>query len=176
VSDEVEKFLLDADLMIRIHGRKDFATIYAGIIDLAQSGKVRTVRQALDEVKRFDGPAAILKPHREILQLPIEEQYCEEVAKRIEYLSKHANYLWALTGGKNPDPADPWLVGAASVHGYTLVTNESPRKIKRIPAACKLDGIKARCIRGPHFLLKTGLVAKAEPEHIDPDGFFSGND
>jgi hypothetical protein len=174
VPDEGKKYLLDADVMIRIRERKDSDSIYDGLIRLAHEGIVKSVRQALDEVKRFDPPYELLKPYRDKFQIATEEQYSEAVATKIDYLGKNADYLWVPTGGKNPDPADPWLIGVASVHNYTLVTNESPRKMKRIPAACKLPGATCRCIRGPHFLLEIGLVEKAEPEHIDPDSFFSG--
>ena len=160
--------------MIRIRERKDSESIYAGLIKLAEAGTVKSVRQALDEVKKFDPPYGIIKPYRDKFQVATEEQYCPDVSSRIEYLGKNADYLWVQTGGKNPDPADPWLIAVASFYKYTLVTNESPRKLKRIPAACKLTGTSCRCIRGPHFLLEIGLVEKAEPEHIDPEGFFSG--
>jgi predicted nucleic acid-binding protein len=174
VSPNGYKYLLDADVIIRIHARKDSAEIYGGLVTFAAEGYVKTVRQALDEVKKFEPQYAIIKPHRDKFQIPTEEQYSADVSRHIEYLGRNAGYLWPQTGGKNPDPADPWLVAVASCYGYTLVTNESPRKQKRIPAACRLSDSSCRCIRGPHFLLETGLVEKAEPEHIDPEGFFGG--
>jgi hypothetical protein len=76
-------------------------------------------------------------------------------------------------GGKNPDPADPWIVAVATKYGYTVVTNESPRSTMRIPAACRLPKMGCRCIRGPHFLHEVGLVKEIKPEHIDPASFFN---
>jgi hypothetical protein len=174
VPNSDEKYLIDADVLIRIQERSDSEAIYDGLILLAAAGKLKTVRQALDEVKKYEEAYAFIKAHRDVFQLPTEEQYCQEVSDRIEFLGKNAGYLWSQTGGKNPDPADPWLIAVAATHGYTLVTNESPRKQKRIPAACRLDGSKCRCIRGPHFLVETGLVTEIKPEHIDPEGFFNG--
>jgi hypothetical protein len=87
-------------------------------------------------------------------------------------LGNLAPYLADATGGKNPDPADPWIVAVAAANGYTVVTNESPRSPMRIPAACRLPTVNCRCIRGPHFLIEVGLVTEIKPEHIDPTFFF----
>jgi hypothetical protein len=172
VPDEEHTYLIDADVLIRIHERSDSPSIYNGLILMAANGRLKTVRQALDEVKKFDGAYDFIKTHRDTFQIETEQQYCADVSDKIEYLGKNAAYLWPQTGGKNPDPADPWLVAVASCYGYTLVTNESPRREKRIPAACKLPRSSCRCIRGPHFLVETKIVTEIKPEHIDPEGFF----
>jgi hypothetical protein len=94
-------------------------------------------------------------------------------------LGNNASYLWEQTGGRNPDPADPWIVAVAATYGHTVVTNESPRSPARIPAACKLPAIGCRCIRGPHFLLEVGIVTEIKYEFVDPAFFFEhgeGND
>jgi hypothetical protein len=114
-----------------------------------------------------------LKGKREDFELLAEMQFTEAVSKIIDILGKEAPYLYEATGGKNPDPADPWIVAVATVYGYTVVTNERPRSIMRIPAACRLPSIGCRCIRGPHFLHEVGLVKEIKPEHIDPAAFFS---
>lgn len=172
MQNSAHKYLIDADVFIRIRERSDSEAIYSGILVLASAGRLKSVRQALDEVKKFDAVHERLKEHRETLQISTEEQYSAAVQDRIEYLGKNADYLWTQTGGKNPDPADPWLVAVSCALGYTLVTNENPRRLKRIPAACLLPGTTCRCIRGPHFLVETGLVTEIKPEHIDPEGFF----
>jgi hypothetical protein len=165
-------YVIDVDVLARIHVRKDALAVYDGLIALAKDGTVRTVRQTFDELKRFNPQHEILKPHRETFQIPAEDQFCEEVAGYIETLGNEASYLIEATGGKNPDPADPWIVAVAAAYGYTVVTNESPRSPMRIPAACRLPKIKCRCIRGPHFLVEIGLVKEIKPEHIDPAFFF----
>jgi hypothetical protein len=99
-------------------------------------------------------------------------QYCKEVQEKLELVKKEAGHLWQQVGGKNPDPADPWLIAVASAHGYTLVTDESSASTKKIPAACKLPNLKCRCISGPHLLIELGLVQEIKPEHIDPHAFF----
>jgi hypothetical protein len=126
----------------------------------------------MDELEKHAPQFAIIKPYKQIIQVPTEEQYCSAVSAHIEHLGKNAGYLWTQTGGKNPDPADPWLIAVSAAHGYTLVTNESPRSPARIPAACKLPKIACRCIRGPHFLYEVGIVTAFKPEHINPADFF----
>jgi hypothetical protein len=78
---------------------------------MAQAKKLRTVRQTFDELKRFGSVNDILKGYRDAFQIPTEEQFHEDVSALIEILGNDAPYLWERTGGKNPDPADPWIVG-----------------------------------------------------------------
>jgi hypothetical protein len=165
-------YVIDVDVLARIHVRKDSQDIYNGLIAMAIEKKVRTVRQTFDELERFAPQFAILKPHRTAFQITADEQFSEKVKEYIEILGNEANYLWEQTGGKNPDPADPWIIAVATTYGYTVVTNERPKSIRRIPAACRLPKIGCRCIRGPHFLVEVGLVTEIKPEHIDPAYFF----
>jgi hypothetical protein len=160
------------DVLARIHVRKDSTCIYDGIIDMAKANSIRTVRQTFDELKRFGPQYDILKAHRNTFQISTGEQFHSDVSTLIEILGNEASYLWEQTGGKNPDPADPWIVAVAATYCYTVVTNESPRSTVRIPAACRLSKIGCRCIRGPHFLVEVGLVKEIKPEHIDPTYFF----
>jgi predicted nucleic acid-binding protein len=173
VADDGHTYIIDVDVLARIHVRKDSNEIYEALIEMGAAQNLRTVRQTFDELKQFGSVNAILKAHREQFQIEVEEQFNEDVSKLIEILGNEAPYLWEQTGGKNPDPADPWIVAVAAHYGYTVVTNESPRSTMRIPAACRLPKIGCRCIRGPHFLHEVGLVKEIKPEHIDPAAFFS---
>lgn len=165
-------YVIDADVLVLIRMRRDSQDIYDGLIEMARAETLCTVRQTFDELKNFGDVNDILKAHRESFQINTEEQFCEDVSALIEILGNEANYLWEQTGGRNPDPADPWIIAVAKSYGYTVVTNESPRSPKRIPAACRLPKIGCRCIRGPHFLHEVGLVKEIKPEHIEPAAFF----
>ena len=160
------------DVIARIHVRKDSAAIYDGLVLLADTGTLKTVRQTFDELKQFGPQFELLKKYRDTFQISADEQFDARVSEYIEVLGKEAPYLWEQTGGKNPDPADPWIVAVAAAHSYTVVTNERPRSVNRIPAACRNPKIGCRCIRGPHFLIEVGLVKEIKPEHIDPTYFF----
>jgi hypothetical protein len=172
VPRDVVVYVVDVDVLARIHVRSDSEYIYDSLIEMAKSEKVRTVRQTFDELKRFNPVHELLKGHRDKFQIGTEDQFCPKVQEYIEVLGNEASYLANATGGKNPDPADPWIVAVAAAYGYTVVTNESPRSIMRIPAACRLPKIGCRCVRGPHFLIEVGLVSEIKPEHIDPAFFF----
>jgi hypothetical protein len=166
-------YVIDVDVLARIHVRKDSADIYDALIGLAEAKTLRTVRQTFDELKRFGSVNDILKSHRDLFQISADDQFHADVSTLIETLGNKAPYLWEQTGGRNPDPADPWIIAVAAKYGYTVVTNESPRSTMRIPAACRLPEIGCRCIRGPHFLHEVGLVKEIKPEHIDPAAFFN---
>jgi hypothetical protein len=166
-------YVIDVDVLARIHVRKDSNDIYTGLISLAEVDRLITVRQTFDELKKFGTVYDILRGKRDELELAAAMQFTEAVSKIIDVLGKEAPYLYEATGGKNPDPADPWIIAVATVYGYTVVTNERPRSTTNIPAACRLPSIGCRCIRGPHFLHEVGLVKEIKPEHIDPASFFN---
>jgi len=166
------RYLIDTDVLALIQERADADDLYAGIGALAHADTVRTVRQVFDELKRFPQPQKKLQPFRAQMVVPPEQQFAASVSERIEILGNKASYLWEQTGGRNPDPADPWLIAVASAFDYTLVTNENPRATSRIPAACRLPGINCRVIRGPHFLYEVELLRELKPAHIHPSDFF----
>lgn len=139
---------------------------------MAEKGELKTVRQVFDELKSHGRAFDTLRGHKSKFVVPMKEQYCVEVKGFIEQLGNKAKFLWEQTGGKNPDPADPWLIAVAAHYGYTLVTNESPIKTTRIPAACKIEGINCKCISGPHFLIEANIVTEIKPEHISVTAFF----
>jgi Domain of unknown function (DUF4411) len=172
MTNEGCKYIIDTDVLALIHVRKDSKEIYPALVKMAEAKTLRTVRQTFDELKRFGPQFEILKSSRDLFQISAKDQFHKDVSALIEILGNEAAYLWEQTGGKNPDPADPWIVAVAAKYEYTVVTNESPRSKMRIPAACRLPKIGCRCIRGPHFLHEVGLVKEIKPEHIDPSYFF----
>lgn len=147
--------------------------MYNRLVEMAAQGDLRTVRQVFDELEWHNACYQRLLPHKSKLVVKAEEQYCAEVQSRIEVLGNKAKYLWEQTGGRNPDPADPWLISVASAHKYTLVTNEGQAKATRIPAACKIPETWCRCISGPHFLHEVGIVKTINPAHISVEAFFN---
>jgi len=157
-----------------IKHRADSGVIFSGIIKLAQSGQLKTVRQVFKEMTNDDILKTQILPSKALLQISTAEQYVEGVASKITLLEKEASYLWSVTGGSIKDPADPWLIAVAATYDYCLVTNESRRKETRIPAACNIVGTQCRCISGPHFLYETGIISEFDPSHIDPNSFFGG--
>jgi hypothetical protein len=84
-------YLIDVDVLARIHVRKDSKFIYESLIAMAKDGIVRTVRQTFDELKKFNPQHEILKAHRDIFQIPTEDQFCTEVQEYIEILGNEAN-------------------------------------------------------------------------------------
>jgi hypothetical protein len=139
---------------------------------MAETGTAKTIRQVFGELKKHKEAHTILKPHEKHLLVTSAIQYCVEVRAKIEVVKTVAGHLWAQVGGKNPDPADPWLISIAAAHGYTLVTDENQISPMKIPAACRNEKIDCRCIAGPHFLIEVGLVKEIKPEHINPHAFF----
>lgn len=173
LSDSAKVHLIDSDVFMSIKSRKDAPDLFAGILTLAEAGRVKTVRQVFKEMKHDPILKTEILPHRKLMEVKTEDQYCAEVAAKITIISDQAGHLWPQTGGTTSDPADPWLIAVASHYGYCLVTNENKRSDRKIPAACKIVGTTCECISGPHFFYDTGIVTEFDPAHISPADFFS---
>lgn len=173
LSDSSKVYLIDSDVFMSIKSRADAPLLFAGILNLANSGHVKTVRQVFKEMKHDPILKTEILPHRKLMEVKAEDQYCAEVAAKITLISAQAGHLWPQTGGTTSDPADPWLIAVASHYGYCLVTNENKRSDRKIPAACKITGTTCECISGPHFFYETGIVTAFDPAHISPADFFN---
>jgi hypothetical protein len=173
LSSSEKVYLIDSDVFMSIKSRDDAPILFAGILNLAKAGYVKTVRQVFKEMKHDPILKTEILPHKKLLEIKTEDQYCAEVAAKITLISDQAAHLWPQTGGTTSDPADPWLIAVASHYGYCLVTNENKRSTKKIPAACKIPGATCECISGPHFFYATGIVTAFDPAHIFPADFFN---
>jgi hypothetical protein len=164
-------YLLDTDALAHIRERPDSEQLYDGIIRLAEEGIAKTIPQVFGELEKFGDVYKRLVPYRKKLTLNESLIFCPDVQRYLDVLGNLERPLWEQTGGKNPDPADPFLVATAAAHGYTVVTNESRRSPYKIPATCELEGINCRCISGPHFLFEVGIVTEIRPEWISVEAF-----
>jgi len=170
--DKDVTYLVDTDVLEHIRFRADSDHIYTGIIAMAKAGIVKTVRQVFGELKKHKQAYEILHPHEKMLVVSPTIQFCAGVQAVIQLLETVAPNLYETFGGKNPDPADPWLVAVSKFHGYCLVTDESPHSAIKLPAVCKKKEIDCVVRSGPHFLIEVGLVKKIEPEHLSAQAFF----
>lgn len=165
-------YLVDTDVLAHIWHRTDSAAIYSGLVDFAKAGRVKTIRQVFKELEKHRGAHRVLKPHIRELVVHGSVQFCREVRAKLETVKNNADFLWPQVGGKNPDPADPWLLAVALAHGFTLVTDEKKESSRRLPAACGLPETKCHYRSGPHFLIEVGLVTEIKPEQLSTHYFY----
>ena len=85
------------------------------------------------------------------------DQYHADVLSFVGFISETFDFLYDLSGSRNPDPADPWLIACAKVFGHTLVTDERQLSTKKIPFVCRQQGVDVECINGNTFLERLGL-------------------
>lgn len=83
-------------------------------------------------------------------------QHHPDVVEWAGRIADDFEFLFDLTGSKNPDPADPWLIACAKVYGYTLVTDERQSSTKKIPFVCRQQGLDVRCIGGLTLIEELG--------------------
>lgn len=84
------------------------------------------------------------------------DQYHADVLAFVGYISDSFEFLYDLSGAKNPDPADPWLIACAKIFGYTLVTDERQASQKKIPFVCRQQNVSVECLNGPGMLERLG--------------------
>src|SRR5262245_34666677 len=89
VPDDLKTYLIDVDVLARIHVRRDSAAIYDALIEMARHGRLRTVRQTFDELKKFGPQYAILKPHRDTFQISLINSLIR--------VYRHISRPWAIT-------------------------------------------------------------------------------
>jgi hypothetical protein len=104
VPDNDHTYVIDVDVLARIHVRKDSEETYSALVEMAQGKKLRTVRQTFDELKKFGSQYERLRRHRDAFQIPADDQFHADVAGFIEILGNEADFLWTQTGGRNLIP------------------------------------------------------------------------
>jgi hypothetical protein len=171
VADE-KRYLIDTDVLAHIRFRQDSGHIYDEIAKAVHAGWVRTVKQVPDELKKWPTIHARIKPLCRKMIVPAKEQFSREVRAMNQVVQDNAPFLFQQVGGKNPDPADPWLIAVAKAHGYIVVTNEKPTRTTAIPAVCRMPAIKCPCINGAQFVLETGIVKTIDPSEVSASAFF----
>ena len=147
-------FIIDTDALVHYGSRADGAAVYGTLQARCQAGDVLTVAQVFDELKRWPEIRDLFWPHRQIMRV---DQYTPEVLEWVGRISDNFAFLYDLSGAKNPDPADPWLIACARVYGYTLVTDERAASTKKIPFVCRQQGVGVPCINGDALLGQLGL-------------------
>ena len=124
------------------------------MIPHCQNGNILTVDQVFDELKRFPEVRGLFHPHKATMKL---DQYHPDVMAIVGFISESFDFLYDLSGSKNPDPADPWLIATAKVFGHTLVTDERQNSTKKIPFVCRQQGVDVECIDGPDLIGQLGI-------------------
>jgi len=147
-------YILDTSVFISLglYYPNRFPSIWERINDLAKTKKLISVREVLKELETKCSSEHILNwinDYHYIFYIPTNEE-CEivlEIFKRPQYLGfvKRSNLL------KGMPVADPFIIAAAKVKNFFVVTQESNKKTgARIPNACKDFGVK--CINLERFL------------------------
>lgn len=119
------------------------------------AGTVGTVEQVYDELRRWPEIQGRFTPVKKQFLI---EQYTPEISALVGQIAEDFEFLFDLTGTRNPDPADPWLIASAKILGWTLVTDERKTSTKKIPYVCRQQSLQVRCISGPEFYKEVGIV------------------
>ena len=147
-------YLIDCDAIAHLDGVAHCNTVLTGLKKLILADTLKTVDQVYDELRRWPHIQAEFKPIKEQF---LCDQYQTEIASLAGQISEDFEFLYDLTGSRNPDPADPWLIAVSKILGWTLITDERKASTKRIPYVCRQQSINVRCINGPEFFAEVGI-------------------
>jgi len=160
--DDENWFLIDTSVLVNIRDEhSDSEEIWAAVIAEVQAGRVKTVRQVLDELEqKFKPIYERLKPHKQDLLVADGIAYSNEVAAEIRAIHRDHIKLYNPIGGINP--ADPFLIAVAKElskeHATAVVTDErrsGARYRSKIPYVCQQRGVA--CIDRLEFLKEIGI-------------------
>lgn len=144
-------YIVDTDALVHVADRPDANTVYPQLTQMVAGGQLFTVEQVFDEMKRWPDIRGIFLPYKSLM---LVEQYIPEVLEQVGYISEQFDFLFDLSGSRNPDPADPWLIGCAKHYGLTLVTDERQASTRKIPYVCRQQGVGVQCISGTELVWK----------------------
>jgi len=152
-------YVFDTNVFISLglYYPRRFPTIWENIDSLVATGKLVSVREVRRELENNCSSEHILKwvqKNREIFRIPTNEEclIVSDIFKKNEYIGfvKRQNIL------KGMPVADPFIIAAAKVKGFIVVTQESNKsKGARIPTACK--DFNVECIDLEGFLEKENM-------------------
>lgn len=146
-------FIIDTDALVHFGSRPDGDDIYEALRARCLAGEILTVSQVFGELKRWPEVRERFWPLRNEMKV---DQYDDAVLRFVGYISDTFDFLYDLSGSKNPDPADPWLIACARVFRHTLVTDERQNSVKKIPFVCRQQGVDVECVNGVELLNRLG--------------------
>ena len=148
-------YLIDCDAIAHLDGAANCDAVLDGLEKLILSGQLRTVEQVFDELRRWPHIQGRFKPIKKTFLI---SQYTAEISALVGQISDDFEFLYDLTGTRNPDPADPWLIAAAKILGWTVITDERQTSTKRIPYVYRQQSLQVRCISGRDFFKEVGIT------------------
>jgi uncharacterized protein DUF4411 len=154
-------YLIDSCSVIRLDGKDhnppavpytsaEKEAIWNGLKEFADEGRLKLIKQVKEELSRHD-PAGL----KTLKQYPGQKLIIRRTADVIRrYRLITTSHPDLMRGGSRFDPADPWLILAAELYDYTIITEEllkkdrttlKPRKrnMERIPDVCKSRNLKS---------------------------------
>jgi Domain of unknown function (DUF4411) len=147
-------YLIDCDAIAHLDGTANCDAVLRGLTRLVTADILKTVEQVYDELRRWPLIRGQFKPIKKQFLI---DQYTPEIAAVVGQIAEDFDFLFDLTGIRNPDSADPWLIAAGKVLGWTVITDERKTSTKRIPYVCRQQNLQVRCIDGPEFFKEMGI-------------------
>jgi len=139
------RYVIDTSSLVDIRLEQDPAAVWRGMYRLVASRRLFTVAYVFPELERM---VAVDKlPEQELQRLKELKPHMIIPDDEIILETGRINFKYPKLGDwrDRRNRADPWIVAAGLVRGYTVVTEENDTgagKTHRIPWACDQEGVK----------------------------------
>jgi Domain of unknown function (DUF4411) len=154
MSHKAPAYLLDTCVWVNFRDHHDLQGVLTQLSTLCSSGRVKTIGKVMDELKR-----RWPQVHRSVAKLDARIKSALEMDQRVillagELLHAHPFLGRALTPYNT---ADPWLIAAAKVHGFVVVTDEGigRRPSRSMKGVCSRRGVE--CLDRHAFAAALGV-------------------
>lgn len=143
--DSRERYLIDTSSLVDVETENNPDQVWEGLFRLVGEGRLLTVGYVFEEMERMVANGKLrqeilkrLKEFKHVMVVPDDEILLE---------TGNINFKYPRLGDwRDPkNSADPWLVAAGKVRGYSVITEESdvgPKKKRKIPWVCDQEGVR----------------------------------
>jgi len=147
-------YLLDTCVWVNFRDQHDLSAVLTQLATPSSSGSVKTIGKVMDELKRRWLPV-----YRSVAKLDVRIKASLEMDQRVVSLAGELLHAHPFLGRPlTPyNTADPWLIAAAKVHGFVVVTDEGTgrRAARSVKGVCTKRDVECMDRRG--FAAAVGL-------------------
>jgi predicted nucleic acid-binding protein len=133
-------YVVDTSVWVNFNDEHKLTKVLAQLAPHAQRRCIVAISKVLDELKRR-WPHV----HKEVKKLPVSVKASVEQSQEIVMLAGELLHKYRILGSPlTPhNRADPWIVAAAKVHNWTVVTDEGSgrRPNRSMKGVCKLQSV-----------------------------------
>lgn len=167
LTDDEPAYCFDTSALVTLDANykqgRVFGALWKDIEKLMEEGRFIVIDMVYDEIMRFEGSKGTwlkewLKDNKKKCYRETDEE-AMVLARKVIRENKNTGFISESKMMAGKEEADPYLIGHAGVHGYTIVTLENQTKPNKMPKVAKKYN-DARAINLLSYLHERGFELK----------------